>query len=93
MAKRTLRPKHQDEIREKIQVSQLINRVQDYALGKLDDTQVSSNRLNAIKLLLAKTLPDLSSVEMTGKDGKDLPAPILGYVQSNNSITENNSTE
>lgn len=75
MAKRTLRPKHQDEIREKIQVSQLINRVQDYALGKLDDTQVSSNRLNAIKLLLAKTLPDLSSVEMTGKDGKDL-APL-----------------
>lgn len=32
-------------------------------------------------------------VEVTGKDGKDLPAPILGYVQSNNSPTEDNSTK
>lgn len=30
--------------------------------------------------------------EMTGKDGKDLPTPILGYVQNNNSLTENNNS-
>lgn len=30
--------------------------------------------------------------ELTGKDGKDLPTPILGNVQLNNSPSENNST-
>lgn len=30
--------------------------------------------------------------ELTGKDGKDLPTPILGNVQLNNSSIENNST-
>ena len=67
-----LRAKHQDEIRSKIQVSQLINRVNAYAMGELSDEEVSSNRLNAIKLLLNKTLPDLSSVEMTGEGGGPL---------------------
>ena len=74
MAARSLRPRHQDDVREKIQVSNLIHRVQDYALGILDDTDISTNRLNAIKLLLSKTLPDLSSVELkgTGDDGEIL---------------------
>lgn len=64
-----IRKAHQDEIRAKIQTSALINRVQDYALGKLNDDEVSSNRLNAIKMLLAKSLPDLQSVEITGEGG------------------------
>ena len=59
-----LRVKHQDEIREKIQVSNLITRIQKYALGELADEDISSNRLNAIKLLLSKTLPDLSTVTL-----------------------------
>ncbi|MES2635834.1 MAG: hypothetical protein V4605_00815 [Pseudomonadota bacterium] len=61
-----LRKTHQDDVRTKIKVTELINRVQDYALGILDDEDVSSNRLNAIKLLLAKTLPDLSAVTIEG---------------------------
>jgi len=64
-----LRKTHQDEVRTKIQTSALIKRVQDYALGTLSDEDVSSNRLNAIKLLLSKSLPDLSSVEITGEGG------------------------
>lgn len=67
-----LRKTHQEDVRAKIQVAQLINRVQDYATGKLTDEEVSSNRLNAIKLLLAKTLPDLSSIEITGDEDKPL---------------------
>ena len=54
------------EIRAKIQTSVLIDRVHKYATGELSDDEVSSNRLNAIKLLLSKSLPDLSSVEITG---------------------------
>jgi hypothetical protein len=67
-----LRKTHQDDVRTKIKVTELINRVQDYALGKLEDADVSSNRLNAIKMLLAKALPDLSSVEITGNQDKPL---------------------
>lgn len=64
-----LRAKHQDEVRTKIQTSNLIKRVQDYGLGILSDEDISPNRLNAIKLLLSKSLPDLSSVEITGEGG------------------------
>lgn len=65
-----LRKTHQDDVRTKIKVTELINRVQAYALGELGDSDVSSTRLNAIKMLLAKTLPDLSSIEITGDDDK-----------------------
>lgn len=64
-----LRKTHQDDVRSKIQVSNLITRLHKYALGELADEDISPNRLNAIKLLLSKTLPDLSSVEITGEDG------------------------
>jgi len=67
-----LRKNHQDDIRTKIKVSNLITRLQKYADGELDDSDISPNRLSAIKLLLAKTLPDLSSVELTGKEGGPL---------------------
>ena len=69
-----MRLNHQDDVREKIQVSNLLTRVQKYALGELTDDDISTNRLNAIKLLLAKTLPDLSSVELkgTGDNGEIL---------------------
>jgi hypothetical protein len=61
-----LRKTHQDDVRSKIQVANLLTRVQKYAMGELTDEDISSNRLNAIKLLLGKALPDLSSVEITG---------------------------
>ena len=61
-----IRKTHQDEIRSKIQVSNLLTRVTKYAMGELSDEDISPNRLNAIKLLLSKALPDLSSVEITG---------------------------
>jgi hypothetical protein len=74
-----LRKTHQDDVRTKIKVTELINRVQSYALGDLKDEDVSSNRLNAIKLLLAKALPDLSSIEITGD--VDNPLEIISTIQ------------
>lgn len=61
-----LRKTHQDEVRTKIKVSNLITRLTKYAEGELSDDDISPNRLNAIKLLLSKALPDLSSVQLTG---------------------------
>ena len=68
MAARTLRPRHQDEIRDKIQTSQLINRLQDHALAT-DESELSASRLKAIEILLRKSLPDLSAIEHTGDGG------------------------
>lgn len=63
MAARVNKIRHDEETRAKIQASQLINRLQDYALngGELDPS-----RIKAIEILLKKTLPDLSSVEHSG---------------------------
>jgi hypothetical protein len=64
-----LRKTHQDDVRTKIKVSNLIDRLEKFAMGELSDDDISSNRLNAIKLLLSKTLPDLSSVTVEGPGG------------------------
>ena len=72
-----LRKTHQDDVRTKIKVTELINRVQAYALGDLDDSDVSSNRLNAIKLLLSKTLPDLTSVTIDAKLDVDTVSKVI----------------
>lgn len=69
MAARTLRPRHQDEVRTKIQTSQLVNRLQEHALSTGED-EISASRLRAIEILLKKSLPDLSAIELTGQDGE-----------------------
>jgi hypothetical protein len=65
-----IRKNHQDEIRQKIQVSQLINVLTQHALGGSPD--ISASRMKAIEILLKKSLPDLSAIEMTGPDGGPL---------------------
>lgn len=62
-----MRKRHQDDVRAKIQASQLVNVLTDHALGVSEE--LSPTRLKAIEILLRKSLPDLSAVEMTGTDG------------------------
>lgn len=62
-----IRKQHQDEVRARIQVSQLLNVLQNQALGEGPD--LSPSRMKAIEILLRKSLPDLSSVELTGEGG------------------------
>lgn len=63
-----------DSCREKIQTSQLLNRLQDSVIGD-EPKELTTNQLSAIKILLSKTLPDLSSVAYTDSDGNNLPPP------------------
>lgn len=65
MAKRTLRPRHQDEIRTKIQTSQLVNRLTNHALGKLDKG-MDATQVSAALGVLRKALPDLTATEHSG---------------------------
>ena len=55
---------HDTKTREKIQTSQLINRLQDNAFGKVELTR---GQLKSIEILLKKTLPDLQAIEHTGE--------------------------
>jgi hypothetical protein len=58
---------HPDEVKQKIQTSQLINRLQENALSK--EEILTRGQIDSIKTLLAKTVPDLKAIEHTGKDG------------------------
>jgi hypothetical protein len=59
--------RHSDAVRERIQTSQLVNVLQDHALNGAGE--FPPTRMKAIEILLKKSLPDLSAVEMTGPDG------------------------
>lgn len=62
---------HQDDVRKKIQAGELIKLLMDQAHGKKELTPA---RMKAIEILLRKSLPDLSSIELSG-DG-DNPLPV-----------------
>ena len=66
-----LRPYHQDEIRAKIQASQLVNVLQNHALG-LSESELTPTRMKAIEILLRKSLSDLSSIQLTGDSDKPI---------------------
>ena len=61
-----LNPRHQDFVRAKIQASQLINVLQNHALGIGDE--LSPSRIKAIEVLLKKSVPDLSQVTLSGDE-------------------------
>ena len=56
---------HTEETRQKIQTSQLLNRLNSHAVGELE---LSGTQLKAIEILLRKSLPDLSSIALTDAD-------------------------
>lgn len=63
---------HQDDVRKKIQVSLLIKKLEKHALEDSDDTEISASKMRAIQILLSKSLPDLSSIQISGDDEQPL---------------------
>jgi hypothetical protein len=61
-----LNKRHQQFVRDKIQASQLVNLLTNHALGK---QELTPTQVRAAEILLKKSVPDLSSVAMTGEDG------------------------
>jgi hypothetical protein len=59
-----LRKLHQDDVRAKIQTSQIINRLTDHGFGKVE---LSPTQVQALNIVLKKSLPDLQSVEHSGE--------------------------
>lgn len=63
MPARIRRIVHDENTRAKIQTTQLINRLTSHALGEIE---LSSTQVKAIEILIRKTLPDLSAVNVDG---------------------------
>lgn len=57
-----LNPKHDQRTREKIQTSQLVNRLMAHVNGEVE---LTSTQVRAAEVLLKKTLPDLSATELS----------------------------
>lgn len=55
----------QEQTRAAIQTTQLVKRLQSFALGQ-KDVDIDGSRLKAIEILLRKSLPDLSAVTLSG---------------------------
>lgn len=62
--------RQQEQTRNAIRTTQLIKRLQWYALGETDDqgaiVDLDANKLRAIDILLKKVLPDLAAVQYSG---------------------------
>lgn len=71
-----IRKHHQDEVRLRIQTSQLINRLTDHALG---NTELSATQIRAIEILLKKSIPDLSAIEISGDE--ESPLQLVGRIE------------
>ena len=65
MPARTRKIRHDDETRRRIKVAQLLNRLQDCALGKIELQPI---QVRSIEILLRKVLPDLSAIDATIAD-------------------------
>jgi hypothetical protein len=70
MAGRPINKLHQEDVRKKIQVSQLLNVLQNHALGLSED--LSPTRMKAIEILLRKSMPDMASVTISGDQDQPL---------------------
>jgi hypothetical protein len=64
MPARIRKIRHDEDTRLKIKTTQLCNRLMAHAMGEVE---LSATQIQAIKILLGKTLPDLQSVEHSGE--------------------------
>lgn len=60
---------HEPDVRSRIQASQIINRLTKHINGEL---QLEATQVNAAKILLSKSVPDLSSIELKGNPDQPL---------------------
>ncbi len=65
---------HSDEVRAKIKTSQLLNRLHDHANGEIE---LTPQQVRSIEILLKKSIPDLSSVELGNSDDRPFKTEVL----------------
>ena len=76
MAAGRLKLLHWEEVRATSQTSQLLNRLTDHVFGKVE---LSPAQVASAKVLLGKSLPDLSAVQIAGQDGGPVQIAAVGW--------------
>lgn len=66
MAARVNKPNHDEKTKRLISASQLLNRLISHANGEIELTQ---SQVNAARIVIGKSIPDLKAVELSGPDG------------------------
>ena len=69
-----LNPRHQQLIRDKIQSALLIEKLQRCAL---EGEELTSQQMKAIEILLKKSIPDLSAVELSGDQDRPVTMKVI----------------
>lgn len=76
MAARVRKIRHDEETRAKIQAAQIINRLHSCLMGEVS---LDAQQVSAAKILLSKTLPDLSAVTIEGDE--DNPVNVVHKIE------------
>ncbi len=66
---------HIQKTRDAARTTQLMNRLVDHGIGKVD---LSTTQVRAIEIVLKKLKPDLSSVAVAGNDGGPIQVTWAG---------------
>ena len=90
MAARKRRIRHDEDTRAKIQTSQLINRLLKHVLGEID---MSPSQVRSAEILLSKTLPSLTSVDLEAQvtDNKTITSEAMDTVAWLSQYSENDA--
>lgn len=78
MAARINKTKHDDKTKRLISASQLLNRLISHANGEIEMT---ASQVNAAKIVIGKSIPDLKAIEVTGEDGGPIEH-VFGWLKS-----------
>ena len=78
MAARRNKTKHDDKTKRLISASQLLNRLISHANGEIEMT---ASQVNAAKIVIGKSIPDLKAIEVTGEDGGPIEH-VFGWLKS-----------
>lgn len=74
---------HPDEVKAKIQTSQLINRLTTHALS--DSPIMDASQVQAARALINKVLPDVKAIEHKGEDGGPLKIELVRFTNADTS--------
>lgn len=69
-----LNTRQAESVKTHIQTTQLVKRLQEHAL---EDKEMTRSQIDAARILLKKTLPDLAVTAMTGPDGEALAVQFV----------------
>lgn len=79
MAARINKIQHDYKTKRLIGASQLLNRLIAHANGEVE---MSQSQVNAARIVIGKSIPDMRSVEMTGESGGPLVVEVLRFADT-----------